>query len=290
MLAILLIIFPLFALLLFGIFKWFTRARINRVDAPLPDHFPDDGFDHQSFQKLLDQFVNDIGLIDYARWHEDEAACTGLSRYIAAVQCYSPENAPERFPAPMDSLSYWINAYNALVIGQVLKYWPLKSVTDIKLPLETAQGMSFFYFHKHIVGGQVMSLFTLEQDKLIKAKADPRMHFLLNCASGSCPIMRPVGGTAEEMETLLSEAAADFVADTSNLLIEHGTGTIILSSIFKWYMSDFTHVAPEPNSPREKRLIAYLSTVAREPLKGDLRRAVKYKLIFTPFNWDINSA
>ena len=44
----------------------------------------------------------------------------------------------------------------------------------------------FFILKKHRIAGRKLSLYTLE-NKIIRKFGDPRIHFALNCASGSCP-------------------------------------------------------------------------------------------------------
>jgi len=95
--------------------------------------------------------------------------------------------SPERFATPNDELAYWMYTYNAWVIKGVLLNWPLTSVTDVKAPLEVVKGTGFFYQLRFPFGGKFMSLLTVENEKIRKRFNDPRIHFVLNCASESCP-------------------------------------------------------------------------------------------------------
>lgn len=273
----------------FLIYKWIRTPKINRVTADLPDGFPKTGFSHDSFHALLDRFVDNKGRTDYTNWHKDLQSRQELEQYIAAIQQYCPEASPNRFQTPSAKLAYWINAYNALVIFLVLKHWPINSVTDVKAPIEATKGMGFFYQNQVIVGGKPINLYTLEHKKLIDAGADPRMHFLLNCASGSCPVLRPVPGSDADMEALLTQAAADFVSEPDNLAIDHTEKTIKLSAIFKWYRKDFIAALIDGTENKDLKMIRYLSAIAPASLASELNRALSYTLIFRPFDWSINS-
>jgi len=278
------------ALLSVLIFFWLNRPKINKVDSLLPMGFEEEGFSHESFLRLLEQFVDVEGRVDYAAWHQSKAAVTTLTRYIAAIQRYSPDNSPERFGSVTQQTTYWINAYNALVIFALLKRWPLASVLDVKAPIEAVKGMGFFYVQQHIVGGRAISLHALEHKKLLEAGADPRVHFLLNCGTGSCPMLRPISDNAVDMETLYKEAATAFVSDPEHVKIDHSNKVITLSRIFKWYMEDFTKGQADQSSPRQRRLLSFIMSVAPFYLVTELERATSYQLKFKPFNWKVNAA
>lgn len=273
----------------FVAFRGFSLRTVNRITAPLAEDFPETGFSHKIFQLLLSRFVDQGGRVNYDAWQDDKNAKKQLAQYIAAVQCYSPENTPDRFPLPTQRLAYWINAYNALVICSVLKHWPLASVTDVKSPIEIKKGMGFFYLQRHIVGGATLSLYELEHKRLIGNGADPRVHFLLNCASTSCPVLRSVTGDGPEMERFLQEAAAEFVGDPNQVQINHAEKSVTLSRIFKWYMADFTAALRDTESTDEQCLLNFIASVAPPDMAIELKKCLNYRIGFLPFDWTINA-
>lgn len=273
----------------FVAFRGFSLRTVNRITAPLAEDFPETGFSHKIFQLLLSRFVDQGGRVNYDAWQDDKNAKKQLAQYIAAVQCYSPENAPDRFPLPTQRLAYWINAYNALVICSVLKHWPLASVTDVKSPIEIKKGMGFFYLQRHIVGGATLSLYELEHKRLIGNGTDPRVHFLLNCASTSCPVLRSVTGDGPEMERFLQEAAAEFVGDPNQVRINHAEKSVTLSRIFKWYMADFTAALRDTESTDEQCLLNFIASVAPPDMAIELKKCLNYRIGFLPFDWTINA-
>ena len=50
-----------------------------------------------------------------------------LDLYVDSLAGTSPRNRPERFPTPADALAYWLNAWHALVLQQVVDRAPLSS-------------------------------------------------------------------------------------------------------------------------------------------------------------------
>jgi len=187
-------------------------------------------------------------------------------------------------------MTYWINAYNAFVIFAVLKRWPLKSVLDVKAPIEMMKGLGFFFVQRYIVGGRPISLYGLEHKKLLKKGADPRIHFLLNCGTESCPALRPIEGSGQEMDALLGEAAADFVSNPEHVAINHQDKLVTVSRIFKWYMKDFVRGQTGPSMTNQQRLMNYIKSVAPPAQAAELERASTYRLNFKSFDWKVNSA
>ena len=286
--------FALWALLtvvaIVALFFLVNRPRKIIVDAPVAADFPEEGFSHAAFEALLREYVTPQGEVDYARWLASDDSVLALNSYLAAVSRFSPENAPERFRTRSDALAYWLYGYNAYVIKGVLDRWPLSSVTDVKAPIEAVKGLGFFYQLRFSFGGEYLSLFSVENEKIRARYRDARIHFVLNCASASCPVIRPELPTGDALEALMTEAAAEFVNDPDNVLVDHGNQTVFLSSIFKWYKKDFINDLRAQGRPTERGLIEYVAGLATDSLRGDLDRADDYTVEFRDYDWRLNAA
>ena len=46
-----------------------NRPQLNTITAPIPRDFPDEGFSHQVFERLLQTYVDAAGDVDYDAWH-----------------------------------------------------------------------------------------------------------------------------------------------------------------------------------------------------------------------------
>jgi hypothetical protein len=260
------------------------------IDAELPANFPAEGFSHSSFEELLQTYVDADGRMDYARWHQNPASVQMLETYLAAVSKFSPDNALYRFPDRSDELAYWMYGYNAYVIKAVLDRWPLDSVTDVKAPLEAVTGLGFFYQLRFSFGGEFFSLLSVENNKIRKQFKDPRIHFVLNCASESCPVARPGLPVGEDLERLLGLAASEFINDPQNVDVDHDEQVVHLSRIFKWYKSDFVSDVRPGGKPIENGLLSYVSQYAVGDLSNDVARAGDYSIVFRNYDWDLNSS
>lgn len=270
-------------------FFWANRPRRVIVDAVLPVGFSELGFSHDSFEALLQIYVSPDGQVDYAQWQESSKSVQQLDSYLAAVSAYSPDNTADRFPTRNDELAYWLYGYNAYVIKAVLDHWPITSVTDVKAPLEVVEGLGFFYQLRFSFGGRFLSLLAVETEKIRKQYKDARVHFVLNCASESCPAIRPELPTGDDLEQLLSQATRDFVNEPSNVSVDHENNVVYLSKIFDWYKSDFIHDLRMSGKPVANGLINYVAQWASDDLADDLAQAGEYKIRFRDYDWDLNS-
>lgn len=277
------LIFSFLLLLLSGC----AAVQVQEVKAPLPKDFPQQGFSHKAFEELLQRFVVN-NKVDYAAWYADPQAIAQLDSYLAAVAAYSPDNAPQRFPTKNDGKAYWLHVYNALVIKAVLDHWPLESVNDVKAPVEIVQGYGFFYRLGFVVGGQKINLYDIEKEKVLKQWNDPRAHFVLNCASSSCPVIRPSLPTGDALEPHLVKATQEFINDPNNVNIDPAARRLRLSRIFEWYQSDFINDLHRRGLPSPHGIVDYLIDAAPPQLKPSLQQAVAYKIEYVDYDWNLN--
>ncbi len=267
---------------------------LNRPERVVPERdenasLPAAGFPHERFERLLTRFVAADGYVDYASWHADADARSELRAYLSAVAAFSPTATPERFPGPRDALAYWLYAYNAWVICSVLDKWPIASVTDVRAPLEIVRGFGFFYRRRFPFGGEDLSLYHVENEIIRKQYRDPRIHFVLNCGSESCPALRPELPTGEELERFLERSTNEFVSDPKHVKIDHDARRIRLSAIFRMYKGDFVDDLRAQGLPSDRGPVAWVEAVAPNAVREELSRARDYVVEYKDFDWAINS-
>jgi hypothetical protein len=284
--AVLAILVPVLVAL---VFLWANRPRRIIIDTDLPLSFSAQGFSHASFEGLLETYVDADGRVDYERWHRNPTSVQMLESYLAAVSTFSPDNAPHRFPDRSDELAYWMYGYNAYVIRSVLDRWPINSVTDVKAPLEAVTGLGFFFQLRFSFGGEFFSLLGVETNKIRKQFKDPRIHFVLNCASESCPVARPGLPVGEDLDQLLELAAGEFINYPENVTVDHDSNVVYLSRIFKWYKNDFVDDVRRGGKPVENGLLSYISQYTTGELSNDIAEARHYDIVFRDYNWELNS-
>ena len=254
----------------------------------IPVPHPPATFSHDLFDRVLQGHVNQFGRVDYTALAENS---TVLDRYHRLLSAYSPDSHPQLFPSQQDKLAYWINAYNAVTIKTVLKYYPIASVKDVRQPaifffLPDTSG--FFLFQRQILGGRKISLYALENKIVRKRFTDPRYHFALNCASNSCPYLPVEAFTARRLESQLERETRAFLAQERNFRIDHGNQRIYLSAIFDWYESDFIRWSEIQQPGSKGTLTAFIRPYLAPDKQMDLDAASSFDIHFLPYDWGLN--
>ncbi len=180
-----------------------------------------EGIDHQLWDELLKRHVSDQGRVNYSSFKNEIAQ---VNQYIEAL---SREAEEINVRSKEEQLAFWINAYNACTVKLICDNLPLSSIKDLSRPWKQTVLKS---------KNNSWTLDDIEHDILRKFD-EPRIHFAINCASKSCPILSNEAYRGDQLETQLNRAARVFFNDsTKNKYTEK---RLNLSRIFLWFKRDF---------------------------------------------------
>ena len=240
--------------------------------------------DHAAFSRVLEQVIR-IPRVDYARLKEERA---GLDRYIEALSRTDP-HALEAASRD-ERLAFWINAYNACMLRLVVDHYPIET-----------GGMGLFGAVRNRVAGypdnsvwQIRDVFSrahcpvagrnrsqdeIEHDIIRPRFQEPRIHFAVNCAALSCPVLWPEAYTAEGLDAQLDRAVRNLIRNPDHFLLE-GTApaTLTLNKVLDWYAEDFDGI--EGLKPF---FADYLQGSARERVLAPTTR-----IDFFEYDWTLN--
>lgn len=228
--------------------------------------------DHSLWDRVLQKHVNAIGEVDYAALKSDRAK---LDAYLGQLAAVSPDSDPERFAGRDEQLAYWINAYNALTVGAVVDLYPIASVRKAD---------DFFGRRSHRAGGRLLSLRDIEHKILRERLDEPRIHFVIVCASVSCPMLERRAFFAGDLEQRLEVASRRFLNEKRNVTVDLARKRLTLNKILDWYADDF-----HPESP-DGSVRGYIVRYADEPLRESLiALGPKAKPRHHDYDWSLNS-
>jgi len=216
-----------------------------------------------AWSRVLTTRVDERGRIDFTGLTRDRA---DLDTYVAWIAAVSPGSSPGSFPTLDAKLAYYLNAYNALAMYNVVR-----TGLPLRLPNDKVR---FFYGDKLLVGGQRLSLYAFENE-VIRPLGDPRIHFALNCMVKSCPRLPREPFLAEGLDAQLEAAAREFLNDKRNVEPFPPERVVRLSMILNWYEKDFLAKAPS--------LAAYVDRFRPEPIPAG------YEIEFIVYDWTLNA-
>ena len=177
--------------------------------------------DHQGWDELLRDFVNDDSRVDYARLKRE-----AFDRLVA----YSDQLAGAERPdwGSKEGKALLINAYNAFITRWIVENYPTPSIMATPNP---------FRAKRHRLAGESVSLDDIE--RRLRETGDPRIHSVLVCAALSCPSLRREAYVAERLDEQLDDNTRQWLANERLNQFDSHRAKAELSPIFSWYEEDF---------------------------------------------------
>lgn len=179
---------------------------------------------HSVWNNLLQSHVDTSGQVNYAAIQAD---ATDLLQYCQHLSEGPPSDNAQAV------LAYWINAYNAFALLAVMQFNCRHSIreADPWIPGRTVFDRRFF-----TIAGQRCSLNIIEH-QVLRTLDEPRIHFAINCASQSCPILRNEAFTPDKLQEQLTQQTMHFLQDERKNKFQQKGWKI--SPIFSWFAADF---------------------------------------------------
>jgi len=220
--------------------------------------------DHEGWTALLEEYVDDEGMVDYQGFINDK---TKLDAYTQLLS----DNPPAQNWTKEEQLAYWINAYNAFTIKLIVDNYPVESIKDLN-PTVAIPFVNTIWRKKWFqLGGEDFSLDMIEHSILRRDFNEPRIHFAVNCASISCPVLRAEAYEPDRIDAQLEEQTKLFLNDASRNDLNERKPRV--SKIFSWFTEDFT---------KGQTLVEFINRYAEAQLDE------KVRLRYMDYDWSLN--
>ncbi|WP_025745657.1 DUF547 domain-containing protein [Kallotenue papyrolyticum] len=210
---------------------WLSSAALRRRPlrvAPLRQGVGAGRVQHGEWQALLLRFVRD-GVVDYVTLRR-------VRRLLEAYLERLAEHDPERFADADDQLAFYLNAYNAIAVYQIVIHPGARSLREVP----GAFTRSF------AVGRRNLSLHALHGG-VLRAFGDPRVHVaIVPAARGAAPLQAQAF-TGASLQAELDAALRRLLADPRRgARYDAARNTLWLSPIFGWFAGDFLYPQAMP--------------------------------------------
>ncbi len=247
------------------------------------------GFDHThaAWTALLRKHVRLLrgGLatqVAYAGFAADRVA---LKAYLDSLSAVAPATFAGWTKA--ERQAFLINAYNAFTVELILTRYPnLKSIKDLGTLLSSPWKPKWI-----TLLGTKVSLDDIEHAMLRKRGDydDPRVHFVVNCASIGCPALREEALVAARLDAQMDEQTLRFMSDRTRNRFDARRGRLELSKIFDWYGEDF-QLGHRGIASLPAFAARYAEQLADAPAERERIRAGGVDIAFTDYDWALNDA
>jgi hypothetical protein len=217
-------------------------------------------FDHSRFNAILATAVSG-GRVDYAKFKNNAS----FNAYLASLGTASVASLPGD-----EQLAFWINAYNAFVIKNVLDNPGMRRPTDVT---------AFFDVKKFKAAGRTLSLNDIENTIIRKQFRTPLIHFGLVCAARSCPPLLPSAYSGATVRAQLARNASAYLASQYNRY-DASTQTLSLSKILDWYKDDFGG---------EAGIKTFVKQYGTAAMKQALAAGPNVRVGYMEYDWTLNA-
>jgi Protein of unknown function, DUF547 len=230
------------------------------------------------YDVLLKRYVTNsadgVARVDYAGWKANAKDKAALDAYVTELS--------QRKPSAMardEAYAYWGNLYNALTLKVILDRYPVASIRDIKSGswFDPKAYAGPWREQRLSVEGRKLSLDDIEHVIMRPTFKDPRVHYVVNCASYGCPNLMNRAWRAATLEKDLDAAARAFINHPRGVTVLP-SGGLKVSSIYKWFIEDF--------GGNDAGLIAHFRQFAEPDLKQKLANSPK--VAEDAYDWSLN--
>lgn len=242
-------------------------------------------FDHSLWDRFLKEHVNENGEVDYAGVKKDPSL---LNDYLSSVRAVAREDDPMHWPVRSwpreEQLAFWLNVYHAVIVEQVIKHYPLKSLNDVSgvWTLPVLQ-----------IGARHFSLNDIRARELLSTFRDEKIHLALACSARSCPPFPQEAFDPLRVEGQLYLRTTERVADERFVDLKPKKKRVFLSKIFYWYGDDFIlDFGPQGRpdvkfTPPDLAVLSFIRHYIQDADKIEFIESQDYKLKFMPFDWSL---
>lgn len=215
-----------------------VRPKTAETDVPSAGRFP-----HVRLGLVLEKFVSEDGLVDYAALAKDTDAIGNLDAYLAEVARISPKRQPHLFPTEPDAVVYWLNAHNAAALSGVLA---------AKRPA-TVNGA--FDGTTYLFGKDVLTLSGV-RSLVRKTYRDCRHHLALVAARRGGPALFRAPYAAATLDAELDAAARLFLSNESHARQGKDAHEALLHPLVLEHRADFEREMPSTVSGDERLIVS----------------------------------
>jgi Protein of unknown function, DUF547 len=248
------------------------------------------GFSYGRYAQTLKAFVNDKGMVNYAGLKGRRSHLDAFSGEIGKLGKASYDKWSDQ-----QIIAFLINAYNALTLVAIIDNYPIKSsfFRSLKFPKNSIRQIAGVWdkLTFPFIGGKI-TLDGIEHDLLRKKFDEPRIHMALVCAAMGCPILRSEPFESARLNEQLDDQTKRFLKDPSKFRIDRKASKVYLSSILKWFGSDFVKKYGGTDKfggygDDERAVLNFVSGYL-DPQDSEYLAKGGYSISYLDYDWSLN--
>ncbi|MCP4712924.1 MAG: DUF547 domain-containing protein [Planctomycetes bacterium] len=223
--------------------------------------------DHSTYNTILQACVDTQGLVDYnlmrTNYYND------LQNYLDNIGRINADNLPRR----RQKITFWINAYNALVLQQVLDLNPQHSATR--------EDSLFFQRRDYFIAGKKRSLNEILNQIILTQFNEPRVFAALCDSTLSSVPLRPEAYQPDMLAAQLEHQCRIWIAGKNHNQLDQNQNCLYLSATFKNFSQHFDRLFDNPRN--------FFQKYTPDPTEQQyLNSHPDLTVIYLPYDWTLN--
>ena len=214
---------------------------------------------------IIKKSPDGVNLFNYAALSKSADDLELLNNYLTSLEGMDPNLMLKN-----DAIAYYANLYNAVTVKLVTQNYKIKSIRKLG-PLNSGP------WKRKIIklNTELVSLDDIEHKILRSKYKSPYIHYMLNCASMSCPNLQVTPWKGDSLEVDQLAAATEYINSSRAVTLKRNA--LQLSSIYKWFKEDFEN---------EGGVLDHILKHANKDLKNAIEKGVKIKSY--NYDWTLN--
>jgi hypothetical protein len=206
-----------------------------------------------------------VNLFNYAALSKSSDDWVLLNNYLTSLEGIDPNLMLKN-----EAIAYYANLYNAVTVKLITENYPIKSIRKLG-PFNSGP------WKRKIIklNGELVSLDDIEHKILRSKYLSPYIHYMLNCASISCPNLQKKAWKGETLKSDQQRAVSEYINSSRGVALKKDG--LQVSSIYKWFKGDFKS---------DGGVLDHILKHANKDLKNAIEKAEKIKSY--NYDWTLN--
>jgi hypothetical protein len=256
---------------------------------------------HDKCADILNNFVDDEGMVDYRRLKLKRWELQALLDEFAKLDPNEYNSWPKE-----DKIALWINAFNTQMLNIIVQNYPIESErldrlfwppTSIRhISPKGAVGAAKWDKYKFLVMDEEFTLARIEKRFLREKFDEPRVFFAISHASLSSPLLREEPYYGHKLDSQLNDQVRRFLSSPRGFRIDRKKRRVYLWAMLdpNWYGREFvgkygTDKKFKDQHPATRAVLNFVTKYVSEQDAAFLEREY-YDLKYIGYDWRLNDS
>ena len=263
-------------------------------EMPIIERIDIAAFFHDKFSEVLNNFVDDRGMVDYKKLRRQRLKLKALIREFDSLN-------PDEYKSwtKENKIAFWLNAYNIQMLKIITDNYPIQSSRILRLypgwgPNSILHIKGIWSEYKFLVMDEEFTLSEIDKRILRKEFDDPRIFFALFRGSLSGPPLRNEPYYGHRLNEQLDDQVRKFLSGPLAFKVDPEKRRVYLSSLFqissygREFLAKFAIDKKfKDHDPNTRAVLNFITNYVSPDVVSFLEIG-RYSIKYMKYDWTIN--